>query len=73
MVSDCKSLEKKKGIEVKRKKKKGGRKKKDKNEEIIVGEKGENAKWKREKAIMYLFSEERSYIQEVLLVSFVGL
>ena len=44
MVSDCKSLEKKKGIEVKRKKKKGGRKKKDKNEEIIVGEKGENAK-----------------------------
>ena len=38
-----------------------------------MGEKGENAKGKREKVIMCLFSVKRSYTQEALLVSFIGL
>ena len=61
MVSDCKSLKK----EGNRGKKKGAKEKKE--------EKEENLKGKREKIIMCLFSEERSYIQEALLVGFVGL
>ena len=42
--------------------KKGAKEKKE--------EKEENLKGKREKIIMCLFSEERSYIQEALLVVF---
>jgi len=37
------------------------------------GKKGENAKGKREKVIMCLFSVKKSCTQEALLVSFVGL
>jgi len=66
MVSDCKSPKEKKGIEEKSKKKERGKWKKR-------GEKGENAKGKREKVIMCLFSVKKSCTQEALLVSFVGL
>ena len=64
-MSDCKSLKKRRKRREKEKKKKGAKEKKE--------EKEENLKGKREKIIMCLFSEERSYIQEALLVSFVGL
>ena len=61
MMSGCKSLKKKKGIEGKRKEKESGEWKKGKKLKNR-GEKGENAKGKREKVIMCLLSEERSYI-----------
>ena len=77
MVLDCKSL-KKEGNRGKQKRnrketKRNKKEKKGENEEIGGGGKGESVKGKREKVIMCLFTVERSYIQEIVLVRFVGL